>query len=120
MSIISFILQQMLNFTVPLLLVALAAMFSERSGVINIGLEGTMVMGAFAGTIYLHFANMDAVDPSLKNILIAVLIATLTGTIYSAFHAFASINMFADQTISGTALNMLSLIHISEPTRRPG
>lgn len=108
MSIASFILQQMLNFAVPLLLVALAAMFSEKSGVINIGLEGTMVMGAFAGTLYLHFANMEATDTSLLTIFIAILIATTTGVIYSCLHAFASINMFADQTISGTALNMFA------------
>lgn len=102
-----FIVQHMMNFSIPLLIVALAAMFSERSGVINIGLEGTMVIGAFVGTIYLHFAGADN-ELSQGNLLIAMLLSTLAGFIYSIFHAFASINMMADQTISGTALNMFS------------
>lgn len=108
MSILVFLLQQMLNFTIPLLLVALAAMFAERSGVINIGLEGTMVMGAFAGTIYLHFASQGGGETGLGTFLVAILLATATGILYSCLHAFASVNMFADQTISGTALNMFA------------
>lgn len=105
MSVFVFIVQQMMIFTSPLLIVALAAMFSERSGVINIGLEGTMVIGAFAGTLFLHFSSEN---PGQKELLIAILISMLAGLIYSVLHAFASINMFADQTISGTALNMFA------------
>lgn len=108
MDILVFIFQQMLNFAVPLLVVALAAMFSERSGVINIGLEGIMVMGAFAGTLFLHFANESGQEVTLLHLWIAIVISILAGTAYSAFHAFASINMFADQTISGTAINMFA------------
>ena len=102
-----FIVQQMMFFSIPLLIVALAAMFSERSGVINIGLEGIMVMGAFAGTLYLHLVGMES-PATLGNLIIAIIIATVAGLAYSAFHAFASINMLADQTISGTAINMFS------------
>ena len=107
MDMLYFIVQQTMFFSIPLLIVALAAMFSERSGVINIGLEGTMVIGAFAGTLYLHFAGGDA-GAGKNHLMFAILLAILSGLIYSAFHAFASINMLADQTISGTALNMFS------------
>lgn len=107
MNLLVFVLQQMLSFSVPLLIVALAAMFSERSGVINIGVEGIMVFGAFAGTLYLHFAGQDG-SVGLGALVIAILISIVAGTLFSAFHAFASINMFADQTISGTALNMFA------------
>lgn len=107
MSALYFVLQQMMFFSIPLLVVALAAMFSERSGVINIALEGMMIIGAFAGTIYLHFSGINSANGQL-HLIIALLIATAAGLIYSALHAFASINMLADQTISGTALNMFA------------
>lgn len=108
MDIVIFIFQQMLNFAIPLLIVALAAMFSERSGVINIGLEGIMVIGAFAGTLYLHVINDAGQNVTMTHLWIAIALSILAGTVYSAFHAFASINMFADQTISGTAINMFA------------
>lgn len=107
MDVLYFIVQQMMYFSIPLLIVALAAMFSERSGVINIGLEGIMVMGAFAGTIYLHKVA-DSSIPGQINLIVAILIAILAGIAYSALHAFASVNMLADQTISGTAINMFA------------
>lgn len=107
MEALYFVLQQMMFFSIPLLVVALAAMFSERSGVINIALEGMMIIGAFAGTIYLHFAGVNGTNGQF-HLIIALLIATAAGLIYSALHAFASINMLADQTISGTALNMFA------------
>ncbi|MDY3052270.1 MAG: ABC transporter permease [Ndongobacter sp.] len=108
MSTVYFIAQQAMLFSIPLLVVALAAMFSERSGVINIALEGMMVMGAFCGTLYLHFVGNNP-DANLSLALfIAIVLSVLGGTLYSALHAFASVNMFADQTISGTALNMFA------------
>ena len=107
MDVFYFIVQQMMYFSIPLLIVALAAMFSERSGVVNIGLEGIMVMGAFAGTIYLHFAA-EAGTPGQGSLIIAILISVVAGLIYSIFHAFASVNMLADQIISGTAINMFA------------
>lgn len=108
MNTLYFIVQQMMSFSIPLLIVAIAAMFSERSGVINIGLEGTMIIGAFAGTLYLHFATADPEMNAQAELWVAILLAVLAGLTYSAFHAFASINMLADQTISGTALNMFA------------
>lgn len=108
MDILYFIVQQMMSFSIPLLIVALAAMFSERSGVINIGLEGTMVIGAFTGTLYLHFASQNPELNAQMQFIIAIIISLISGFIFSIFHAFASVNMSADQTISGTALNMFA------------
>lgn len=108
MEVVYFIIQQMMLFSIPLLVVALAAMFSERSGVINIGLEGIMVIGAFVGTMYLHFAGKNPNFNPQLSLWIAIGLALISGLIYSAFHAFASVNMFADQTISGTAINMFA------------
>lgn len=108
MDSLYFIAQQMMYFSIPLLIVALAAMFSERSGVINIGLEGTMVIGAFAGTLFLHFSQQAEFLVGYPGLIVALLLSVLAGILYSALHAFASVNMFADQTISGTALNMFA------------
>lgn len=101
-----FLLQQTLLFAIPLLVVALGGLFSERSGVINIALEGIMIIGAFAGIFFIHF-NQDSMDPQTC-LLLAFLIAGVAGTLFSLFHAIASIHMKADQTISGTALNMFA------------
>ena len=106
MNILYFIVQQTMYFAIPLLIVALGGMFSERSGVINIALEGIMVMGAFVGIFFLGiFQNTFSGQWFL---LAAIIIAGITGGIFSLLHAFAAINMKADQTISGTALNMFA------------
>ena len=93
-------------FTIPLLLVALGGMFSERSGIINIALEGIMIMGAFSSILFINLTQ-NSLSGQVQLIL-AILIAIGTGILFSLFHAFASINMKADQTISGTALNMFA------------
>ena len=93
-------------FAVPLLIVALGGMFSERSGVVNIALEGIMIMGAFASILFISFTE-DIIHGQLLLIL-AILIAGVSGIIFSLLHAYASINMKADQVISGTALNMMA------------
>jgi simple sugar transport system permease protein len=106
MNTLVFILQQTVMFFIPLMLVALGALFSERSGVLNIALEGTMVMGAFSGLLFINaFAGVLAPQVLL---LSAWLISTLCGMVYTIPHAFASINLKADQVISGTALNMFA------------
>ncbi|MDR1107284.1 MAG: ABC transporter permease [Treponema sp.] len=93
-------------FSIPLLIVALGGMFSERSGVINIALEGIMIMGAFAGVLFINlFQNLIPGQPVL---LLAILVSALSGVLVSLLHAYASINMKADQIISGTAINMLA------------
>ena len=87
-----------------LILVALGGCFSERSGVINLGLEGIMVMGALGGALTMKYmAGM----PGLLIVLTTILIAALFGLIYSLLLAVACINFKADQTIVGTALNLL-------------
>lgn len=106
MDIFYFIVQQTMFFAIPLLIVALGGMFAERSGVVNIALEGIMVMGAFTSIFFIHIMQ-DKMSGQLLLIL-AVLVAGLAGGIFSLLHAFASINLKADQTISGTALNMFA------------
>lgn len=106
MNIIYFLIQQTMFFSIPLLIVALGGMFSERSGVINIALEGIMVMGAF---ISIGFINVFQDRLSGQGLfLLAFLVAAAAGAVFSLLHAFASVNLKADQTISGTALNMFA------------
>ncbi len=106
MDTVYFIAQQTMYFAIPLLIVALGGMFSERSGIINIALEGIMIVGAFAGISFINVFQDTMSGQSL--LLLAVLISGLAGGIFSLFHAFASIKLNADQTISGTALNMFA------------
>ena len=106
MSVIYFIFQQTMLFTIPLMIVALGGMFSERSGVVNIALEGIMTRGAFTGILFLNLTGGRMSGQS--QLLLAILISTATGAAFAFFHAYASINMKANQTISGTALNMFA------------
>ncbi len=89
-----------------LMLVALGGMFSERSGIINIALEGIMVVGALAGLMTLNILPSGL--PGFAIVIISVIVSALIGGIYSSLLGFASINLKADQTIGGTALNMLA------------
>jgi ABC-type uncharacterized transport system permease subunit len=94
-------------YTIPLLITALGGLFSERSGIVNIGLEGLMVVGAFAGA-FVTF-KLQAVYPNQGWILwTGLLVSVLAGILFSLLHAFASINLSADQVISGTAINMIA------------
>ena len=100
------LLQYTLLFASVLILVALGGCFSEHSGVINLGLEGIMVIGALGGALTLKY-----IDPSTPKalILLAVLAASIVcGVLYSVLLAVACINLKADQTLVGTALNMLA------------
>jgi general nucleoside transport system permease protein len=106
METIYFLFQQTMFFTIPLLIVALGGLFSERSGIINIALEGIMIIGAFAGILFINIFQDSMSGQSL--LLLVVVVAGLAGGLFSLLHAYASINMKADQTISGTALNMLA------------
>ncbi len=106
MNEVYFLFTQMMIFSIPLLIVALGGMFSERSGVVNIGLEGIMIMGAFTGIYFIN--RMEDRMQGQFLLLLAILVAIATGVIYSLLHAYASINMNADQVISGTALNMFA------------
>ena len=99
------LLQYTLIFASVLVLVALGGCFSEHSGVINIGLEGIMVMGALGGALMMKFLP-DSM-PAFAMILLVVLAAILLGMIYSLLLAVAAINFKADQTLVGTAMNLL-------------
>ena len=94
-----------LIFASVLLLVALGGCFSEHSGVINIGLEGIMVMGALGGALMMKF--LPAGTSAFVVVLLTVLASILLGMIYSLLLAVAAVNFKADQTLVGTAMNLL-------------
>ncbi len=101
------LLKYTLLYTCVLMLVALGGMFSERSGVINIALEGIMVIGALMGVIMINVLNAAGVHPVL-GVIITICCAAIAGALYSSLLAFSAINLKADQTIGGTALNLLA------------
>ncbi|MDR5659968.1 ABC transporter permease [Serpentinicella sp. ANB-PHB4] len=94
-----------LTYTAPLLIIALGGLYSERSGVVNIGLEGLMGIGAFAAAIF-TVSSQGAFGGA--TIWLALVVAALAGMLLSFFHALASVSLKADQVISGTAINMFS------------
>jgi ABC-type uncharacterized transport system permease subunit len=96
----SALLAAMLRFATPLTFAAIGGMFSERSGVVNIGLEGMMLMGAFFGIL--------AAD-KLDSWALGLLAAMAAGAATALIHAFFSIHLRADQIVSGTAINFLAL-----------
>ncbi len=106
MDIVYFLVQNTLPVAIPLLLVALGGMFAERSGVINLALEGIMLVGAFFGCLVTYYIGKTNVNAQLI-LLIALLAAGIAGAVYSLALSFAAVNMKADQTIVGTAMNML-------------
>ena len=101
------LIQYTLIFASVLILVALGGCISERSGVINLGLEGIMVLGAMGGALAMRY--LPAGSPDIVIILGVLLAAALFGVLYSCLLAIASINFKADQTIIGTAMNMLGV-----------
>ena len=114
----TFLIQKTLLFAVPLMIVALAGVFSERSGVINLALEGIMIFGAFAGVMFVNIMQNSGLFDAAKQAgdwlslqgleLLAMLASAIFGAIFSLLLSFAAVNLRADQTIGGTALNMLS------------
>ena len=105
------LLQQTLTYMIPLMVVALAGIFAERSGVINLALEGIMIFGAFIGvlTVYLfQKAGIFARADGQLLMLVALVTACILGAAFSLLLAVAAIHLKADQTISGTALNLLA------------
>ena len=105
MNMVIILLQYTLLFASVLSLVALGGCFSEHSGVINLGLEGIMVMGALAGALTFKYLVKDA-SPFIV-IIAVVAISLLVGVIYSMLLGVAAIKFKADQTLVGTAMNML-------------
>ena len=106
MDILAIIIPSALFFSAPLIFTALGGVFSERSGIVNIGLEGLMVVGAFTGIVFnLTFADrLGGLTPWFS-----VLTAMIFGALFSLIHAVASITFRADQVVSGVAINFLAL-----------
>ncbi len=110
MNILADLINSMILFGVPLLLVAIGGMCSERSGVVNIALEGIMIVGGLFACLFLRYAEMSGWGQTAPQLamLIAILIAGLSGLIFALLLAFAAINLSADQIIGGTALNIFA------------
>ncbi len=114
----SFLIQQTLIYAIPLMIVALAGVFAERSGIINLALEGIMILGAFIGVMFVRVMQGAEVFAAAKASgswltlqgleLLAMLAAGIFGALFSLLLSFASINLRADQTIGGTALNLMA------------
>ena len=114
----SFLIQQTLLYAVPLMVVALAGVFAERSGIINLALEGIMIFGAFIGVLFVRsMQSFDVFTAAAKSgdwltlqglELLAMLASAAMGAVFSLLLSFASINLKADQTVGGTALNMMA------------
>ena len=102
------IIPSAIAYTMPLLMGALGGHYSERSGVTNLCIEGLMLFGCFASAATI--VKLQAIPGFSFNlaIVIGILVAMVASTLLAALHAIASINLKADQTISGTAINMLS------------
>ena len=101
------LLKYTLLYASVLALVALGGMFAERSGVINIALEGIMVIGGLMGVVMINLMNAMGV-PVFVGLIITIAASALAGLLYSGLLAFSAINLKADQTIGGTALNLLA------------
>ena len=114
----TFLIQQTMLYAVPLMIVALAGVFAERSGIINLALEGIMILGAFAGVLFVNLMQgLDVFTTAARTggwatlqmlEIAAMLVAALLGAVFSLLLSFASINLRADQTIGGTALNLMA------------
>ncbi|HAL73670.1 MAG TPA: sugar ABC transporter permease [Clostridiales bacterium] len=109
-NILADIISSTIIFAMPLLVVALGGMFSERSGTINIALEGIMIIGALASCLFLSAVDFSdwGDERPLFAMFLAILIAAASGTVFALLLAFASVSLKADQTIGGTALNMFA------------
>ena len=105
MDVLVYLIQSTLPVAIPLLLVAFGGMFSERSGVINLGLEGIMLFGAFTGCLFVYLFPSISSNVQIV-LLLGTVVAAIGGMIFSLLLSFAAINMKADQTIAGTAMNM--------------
>ena len=103
------IIQKTLLYAIPLMIVALGGVFSERSGVINLALEGEMIFGAFMGAVVAYSISIGgaSLNPQLV-FVICMIVAAASAAVFSLLLSFSAINLKADQTIGGTALNMLA------------
>lgn len=105
MELINQILPYAMAFTIPLLITALGGLFSERSGVVNIGLEGLMIVGCFSSALFISITQPYL---GVTAVWLGIVFAMIISAAFSLLHAFASINLNANQVISGTAVNMIA------------
>ncbi len=114
----TFLIRQTLIYAVPLMIVALAGVFAERSGIINLALEGIMIFGAFIGVLFVNIVQGTGIFDGAKAdgnwvalqgfAILAALVTAAAGALFSLLLSFASVNLKADQTIGGTALNLMA------------
>ncbi|SEB02288.1 simple sugar transport system permease protein [Thalassobacillus cyri] len=106
LDILQSIIGPAIFFSAPLILTAIGGVFSERSGVVNIGLEGLMVMGAFVGIVFnlTFIGTFGSWTP-----WISIFVAMIISAIFAIIHAIASVTFRADQVVSGVAINFLAL-----------
>lgn len=106
LEVLYFIIPAAIFYAAPLIMTAIGGVFTERAGVVNIGLEGIMIMGAFVSIVF----NLTFAD-ALKGWTpwVGLLVAMVVGIIFSLILAVAAVSLRADQTVSGVALNMLGL-----------
>lgn len=105
LTILSLLVSSMLIYATPLILTSIGGTFSERSGVVNVGLEGIMVMGAFSGIVF-NLTFSDVLGNATP--WIATLVGGLVGILFSLIHAVATVNFRADHIVSGTVLNLMA------------
>ncbi|MDR0297738.1 MAG: ABC transporter permease [Streptococcaceae bacterium] len=104
-SILNGIIQNMLSYSTPLILTSIGGVYSERGGIVNVGLEGIMTMGAFSSVVFnvTLSSTLGSLTPWF-----AILFGGIIGLLFSLLHAVATINLRADHIISGTVLNLLA------------
>ncbi|MGE7020306.1 ABC transporter permease [Solibacillus cecembensis] len=106
LEMLYFIVPSAILYATPLIFAGIGGVFSERSGVVNIGLEGIMVIGAFTGI----YVNLEYYDVFGKNVIwVGILAALVAGLLFSLLLAVAAVSFRADQTVTGVALNMLGV-----------
>ncbi len=106
LEVLYFIIPSAIFYATPLIFTGIGALFSERSGVIGLGVEGLMVIGAFTGI----YVNLEYYDTFGHNVIwVAILAALVAGAIFSLLIAVAAVTFRADQTVIGVAINLLAL-----------
>ena len=104
MDLLASIIQSTLIYSAPIIIAAIGGLYSERSGIVNVGIEGMMMVGGFAGA-----ASLAALEGATSLApWICLVVALLAGLAVSVIHAYLSINLRSDQTISGTAINIFA------------